>query len=190
MFGFRRKGEARAGPIADPPYVPGPRALQTGSFVELAARLKALDTPLRATAYAIGDRIIISQSVGVGPELEVGEPIVLTTDIDDEHLGRAICDQLLAFRRGPLPDMRDRKLTDWAAYRASGARSIKQFEAKGYRISLRTVGDSIRLEAAPITSLHEAIGVAAIAPPDHADGGARCRRVLKGAAALRDSGIV
>lgn len=190
MFGLGKGRGTRRRPPNDPLYAPRPRVLESASYVEIAARTKALESPLRATAYVIEDRIIVSQSIGHGLNVEVGDPAILSADVDDELLGRTLCDQLLAFRRGPIPELRDHMLSDWPAYRASGVRSAKQFEAKGYRVSLRTAGDSIELKAAPMTSLHAEIGVAATARPDHASLGAQFRRVLRGALALRAAEIV
>ena len=120
----------------------------------------------------------------------VDQQLVLSVAVDDTQLGRVLCDQLLAFRRGPIPDLRDRKSTDWAVYKASGVKSVKQFQAKGWRVSLETVGDCVRLEAAPMVSLHNDIAVSAVGRPDHAALGALFRRTLRGVASLRDAGIV
>lgn len=191
MFGWKKKAQAPGSrPSADPPYRPTPRALETASYVEIAMRIKALEASLRAVAYVFRDSILVTRTIGQGLNVEVEAPLVLPLDTPDDILGRTICDQLLAFRRGPLPDLSGSKASDWQVYRASGSPSAKQFRAGSWRVSIETIGDSLRLEASPGQSLHEQIAVSAITRPDHAAVGEAFRRAVRGAQALRDAGIV
>ncbi|RYF89257.1 MAG: hypothetical protein EON95_19100 [Caulobacteraceae bacterium] len=171
----------------DAPYQPVPRALETASYVELKARCEAVGQPLSASLYLYEGRLLISAIRGIA---ECGPIIGLSTDIDDETLGRTICDQLLAFRAQSPDDLRSRKLTDWEAYRASGAKSVKRFEERAWIVYIRAEHSLVRFEARPYRSPHEEVFAAGRASPDHADCGATLKRTLRAAEALRAAGVI
>lgn len=77
------------------------------------------------------------------------EPIaVLPYDCPMELFGQRIWESLLAFRRTPNVDLRSRKRTDWPAYRASGAKSVRAFENEYVRITVGAFPCVLRVEAA------------------------------------------
>jgi hypothetical protein len=164
------------------------RVIPEGSYVEVAARKKRLRCDLRARFYFSDEkrRFIISTVSGIA---ETGDPTVLPEDVSDDELGRVVCDHLLAFDP-KTPASPPGNKTDWPAYRASGARSVTSFESHSWQVLVETVGDSIRVNAAPLKTLHHEISVEGIARPDHASLGAAIRRALAGAVALRERNLI
>ncbi len=53
-----------------------------------------------------------------------------------EVLGQTVWESLLQFKRTPNLNPRATEKTDWSAYRASGAKSVRAFEEEYLRISL------------------------------------------------------
>lgn len=189
MSWFGKKPQAGASTVLnDVPYQPAPRVLPTASYVEVPARRTVIGSELRARLYLHEDRQLLISSVnGIA---ETGPVTVLATDVDDETLGRTICDHLLAFRPRSPDNMRDQKLTDWPAYKASGAKSVKRFEENAWMVFVDTVNSTVRFEASPYRSHHQAVFAAGRAGLDHADIGATLKRVLTAAEALRTAGVV
>jgi hypothetical protein len=162
--------------------------LPEGSYIEIADRKKRLKSDLHARLYWYEERhrIIISSVSGIA---ETDIPTVLPEDVSDDDLGRAVCDHLLAFEPN-TPDIRARKRADWPAFVASGAHSVSGFESHSWHVRVETVGVSIRVNASPLKSLHGEISVEGVAGPNHADLGAVIRRVIAGAVALREKGLL
>jgi hypothetical protein len=122
--------------------------------------------------------------------LETGDPSVLPIDVADADLGRAICDHLLRHEAREPGNLRDRKITDWAAYKASGERSGTAFKSKSWSISVETINQTLIVEATPMRSLHPELSVKAYAPPEHAPLGATVRKALRAAATLRSAELI
>eukprot|EP01030_Chromulinospumella_sphaerica_P018951 gene18951-18826_t len=153
MNWFTKKRQAGAATaFNDVPYQPAPRVLPNASHVEIPARRAVIGTELRARLYLHEDRqLLISAVRGIA---ETGPVTVLDPGVDDETLGRTVCDHLLAFRPRSPDNMRDQKLTDWAVYQASGARSVKRFEEKAWMVFIDTLNSSILFEARPRLTRH------------------------------------
>jgi hypothetical protein len=65
------------------------------------------------------------------------EPLaVLPYSCPPETLGQGVWESLLLFRKTPNVNIRSRKKTDWPAYRASGAKSVRAFEDEYVRVSV------------------------------------------------------
>ena len=98
---------------------------------------------------------------------------------------------LIRFVRDLPPSLRDQTSKDWQAYQASGARSVKQFNAGAWRVSISTLNMALRLEAQPVSAqvaflfAGSEIGLST----RHAGIGAAIRRVLKAAATLNENGL-
>jgi hypothetical protein len=86
--------------------------------------------------------------------------------------------------------MRDMKLTDWPAYRASGAKSVESFEANSWMIEVDTINTAIVVTVRPRLSLHSEISVQGTTIPRHEDLGAVIRMSLKAAMALRANAVI
>jgi len=164
------------------------RATPSASYVEIANRERRIGQPLEARGYWYDEHLIILTAVaGI---VEVGEAQVLPLDASDSDLGKFICDELLRYEAKSPSNLRDHKLNDWGAYRASGAKSASAFEARAVMLSFKSSGNTVTIEAAPRKSLHPEIHVTANAGPDHSDIGASARRALRAAAALRAAEII
>jgi hypothetical protein len=114
---------------------------------------------------------------------------VLPHDIADADLGRVICEHLLAHDAREPTNLRDRKRTEWSAFRASRDKSVTGFESKSVCVMIETINLIVNIEAAPFRSLHPEISVKGTAPPIHAALGATLRRALNAVAALRNADI-
>lgn len=164
------------------------RVIPEGSYVEVANRKKRLKCDLRARFYVYDEkhRIIVSSVSGIA---ETGTPTVLGSDASNDDLGRVVCDHLLAFEPKTPANLPPNR-TDWPAFIASGARSVSGFESHSWQVLVETVGDSIRINARPLKSLHHDISVEGVERPHHANLGAVIRRALAGALALREKGVI
>ena len=184
-------GKLKAAPAeqaVDKPYVPVPRALPHASHVEIAARRSTVGKELRARLYLYDDsQLLISSVSGIA---ETGLVTVLTSDVDDEVLGLAVCDHLLAFQRRSPENLRDDRLADWAVYRASGAKSGKRFEEKAWMVMIDTINSAIQFQVRPRITLHSEIFAGGQSGSDHANCGATLKRTLLAAKALRAAGLV
>jgi hypothetical protein len=91
-------------------------------------------------------KIIVAPTVASpgGLYVDCDPSAVLSWDVDVGTLGQHVWEALLAFRNAPAPV---RKLTDWPAYRASGARSVRDFRARSVQVSVEAVACLLRLEA-------------------------------------------
>jgi hypothetical protein len=122
--------------------------------------------------------------------LETGEPSVLSLDVTDAELGYTVCEHLLTHQARQPPNLRDRKSTDWAAYRASGARSVTGFESKSWQVTVETMNLALNIEAYPVRTLRASVSVKAVVQPLHEELGAAIRRTLSAAEVLRQAGQV
>jgi hypothetical protein len=84
----------------------------------------------------------------------------LPGDVMPEDLGQSVWQALLCFRSisGPL-DLSSRKKTDWPAYRASGAKSVRQFEDCFVRVSVEAFPCLLRIEAGVLAKVAERLFV-------------------------------
>lgn len=164
------------------------RATPDGSWVEIASRKKRLREELRARAY-LYEKVgfIICTVSGIA---ETGEPTIVPADVANAELGRTVCDHLLCFDPKSPNNMRGMKLTDWPAYQASGAKSVKSFESNSWMIHVATVNTAIDIEAAPRLSLHSEIRVRGVTTPSHEAIGATIRKTLAAAMVLRDNSVI
>ncbi|WP_445504509.1 hypothetical protein [Microvirga sp. G4-2] len=122
--------------------------------------------------------------------VETGEPSILPIDVSDADLGRTVCKHLLQHEAREPPNLRDHKLTDWAAYRASGATSASSFENRSWRVTVETTNLVLNVEAAPVRSLDAGISAKGVVSPLHEELGATIRRALSAAEAIRLAGLV
>ena len=145
---------------------------------------------LRAAVYLYDESTFIISSIA--GNTEYGEPVVLDAEVANEHLGFALCDALLAHKRDNPPDHRADKLTNWAAFAASGAKTVNSFENNVWFIYVQTINTAIRMEARPRISNNRDLVAAATTSTGstHVDIGQLLRKAIKGARALRKEGLV
>jgi hypothetical protein len=169
-------------------YVPSGRVFAKGSMVEISDRKAAVRSELQARLYLYDNRMLIVCSVsGIS---EIGEPSVLPLDVSDEDFGRCVCDHLLRFKPKSPENMRNHKLSDWSAYRASRAKSVRRFEEKSWMVRVVTINTAISIFTSPRNSLWREIHAHGYASPMHEKLGSTIRRTLRAAAVLRENGIV
>lgn len=170
------------------PYVPVPRAIPEGSWVELTKRKKEIGLELKTRLYLYRGKLILCPVAGT---VEVGDPTVVQADIERGDLGRLICDNLLQFRpQTPRLD-RSRKLTDWNAYQVSGAKSGRSFQENAWVAHVETMNTAILVNAGPYNTFHEELtvqGTAGFGP--HEAIGDVVKRALNAASILRDNGVI
>ena len=167
---------------------PRERVLPSASHVEIANCRKKLNRELKARLYVYDNtKFIICSVAGIA---EVGEPTVLQLDVSESDLGRSVCDHLLQFDPRSPGNLRERKMSDWAAYRVSGAKSMRRFEEKSMMVHFETINLVIRIDAAPRNSLWREISAHGVESPDHEKLGHTIRRTIKAARILRENGII
>lgn len=187
-FPKRRTPEPARDLKTDSAYEPRARVRPDASLHEISERRGVVGTELRARVYLYDERkLLISSVSGIA---EVGAVSVLPWEIDDEALGLAICDHLLAFRPNSPPDMPALKLADWAVLRASGARSGKAFEAKAWMVLVETCNAAISFDARPRATFHDsAVFAGGSSSQEHARCGRTLKQTLEAAMALRSAGF-
>jgi len=83
--------------------------------------------------------IVVTRHYNGGPggfQVEDESPTVIDNPSDPLALGTVILDALKATTARPARNYRDRKLTDWPAFRSSGARSVRRFEEEFIRLQI------------------------------------------------------
>ena len=166
------------------------RVLEYQSTREIADAMKRLKCGLRAAVYLYDEsRFIISSIAG---NTEYGEPVVLDAGVANDELGLAVCDTLLAYKRDNPRRHSAGKLEDWAAFRASGAKSGKAFENKSWYVYVRTINTAMRMEAQPrISNNQDLAAVASLSTGAmHVAIGQALRKAIAGAKALRKENLV
>lgn len=163
------------------------RALPDRSIAEIAEAKERLNSELRAAMYLYdNEKFIVCSITGI---TEYGEPIVLDVDTSDENLGKALCDKLLDFSPKCL-DGSNYTLSDWKAFKASGAKTARKFENKSVYIYVTTVNAAIIIEAAPRTSNEKNLKARCSTTGKHVQVGADIRKAIKASKALRDAGML
>ena len=169
---------------------PTGRVLEYQSTREIADAMKRLKCGLRAAVYLYDETSFIISAIAGNSEY--GEPVVLDVDVANDNLGLAVCDALLGHKRDNLPGHSAGKLTDWAAFIASGAKTVKAFENNSWFVYVQTINTAIRMEAGPRISNNRNLVAAASTSTGsmHVDIGLQLRKALDGARALRKEGLV
>jgi hypothetical protein len=153
------------------------------------AKSSSLTPPTRQVArmYEYDSRYYICSVRWIA---EIGEPTILPHNTDARYVGEAILRHLAEFDDAEF-DIRSRKKSDWPVFKASGARSIKEFEANAWHCQLSQKGTSFEVWAASLLSLKDDLSVycsANAALPDCV--GAAALNALSGAKALREQGAI
>lgn len=152
-----------------------------------------LGCELRVQIYAlIGDKFIIAPLDGTqGLYIEEREVTILPFDIADETLGCCICDNLL-WNITPTPaNLRDKKSSDWPAFKASGFKALSHFQQTAIHISVSTLNTILRIETRPVHSLDKIyIGVELSQAALHIEIAAQIHHSLKAVTALQDANLL
>lgn len=157
---------------------------------ELMDARKRKRCELRASVYFYSNaRFIVCCIADI---TEYGEPIVLDADVPDERLGLAVCDQLLNYETRNKRHHSKSTLDDWAAYKASGAKSGRSFEDNCTFVYVTTVNTAIVIEAAPRVTNAQELAARCSIPNGrtHDEIGAAVRKAIKASRVLRDAGML
>ncbi len=115
---------------------------------------------------------------------------VFDSDVTDHSLGLAVQKHLAEYDPSEC-DLRGRKLTDWTAFKASGARSIKSFEENLWCVNLAIMNSAILIAACPNKSRKQDVTVSVTASKSVSEQiGAAIREAIAGAKMLREQGFL
>lgn len=121
---------------------------------------------------------------------EVGAPTILPADVDEFLLGETVLRHLAEFDPSAF-DIKSDKASDWPAYLASAAKSIRSFESQLWHCDLRLAGWMFEVRARPQKTLKENLSARCVANKgDPAKVGLAVINALKGAKAMRDGGAI
>jgi hypothetical protein len=116
----------------------------------LSHRRQELGTELYVTVYLslLQNKTIVAplSQIDVGFYKEQETLKVIAFDSPVEELGLLIKESLLRFDKNPRGSMSP-KLTDWAAYKASKAKSVKAFQQQYLPVQIYTINANFRAEA-------------------------------------------
>lgn len=166
------------------------RVLPNQSTNELIDAKEHVGSELQAAVYLYNDeKFIICSIAGIS---EYGEPAILNAAASDESLGLSLCDRLLQFQRSAERDISKDTLNDWAAFKASGAKTAKAFEQKSIYVYVTTMNSAIRIEAGPrVTNDGSIKALCSISNGrDHSEIGAAIRKAIEATKALRNVGML
>jgi hypothetical protein len=136
-----------------------------------------------------GTRAIVAANHYNGPGEVLTEdehPVVITAPIESPRLGGAILAALRATEVRQEKNLRERKVTEWPSFRASGAESVREFERDFIRMSVSGVNSSnliYAIESSP--PWDDALSVS-VSVPSHAEPSEVTRQCLRVWRACRD----
>lgn len=116
---------------------------------------------------------------------------IFSKDVDDQTLGEAVIRHLMEYEPDDARDLRDTKRSDWKAFTASGAKSVKAFEEGLWHVDARISKGNLTIGAQPRLSLKDHLKVTAVARcTDPEKVGAAVKEVINGAKMLRATGLM
>lgn len=163
---------------------------------EVTALREFYGQELSAALYFHAGKRVIATAIAVldsGVREERGQLLVADEPVSDEALGRMLFDVLLHFDPQSRPPIDlTRKPTDWPAYRASGAKSIRQFERDSIYVGVGTQGISLTACARWALRHTDLSGFAGGTPlfAEHDEVGSQLRRLVKGARLLIEADLL
>lgn len=102
---------------------------------------------------------------------------ILEPPLDSVELGRRARVSLTSFDCKPQ-DLRNRKASDWAAYRVSRVKSIRAFENAAIRVTIETINTTLRIEAWPTHNGTIFVGGCVSPSAEHSEMGALIKHVV------------
>lgn len=167
-----------------------PRVAPERSTREITDAKKRLRSELRAAAYFYNDEKFIVCSIA--NITEYGEPIVLEANASEQQLGVALCDKLLQYQANDNRKQSKSKLEDWAAFKASGAKSGRAFEQNSIYVYVTTINTAINIDAAPRVSNEQDLQARCVVSNGrtHSEIGMALRKAIKAAMVLRNAGML
>jgi hypothetical protein len=115
----------------------------------------------------------------------------LDNSVGDAEIGDAVLKHLRDFR----PDVDanpGKKLTDWPAYKVSGAKSVKAFERELWQVQLHIMNSAVLVSAQPRLTLNDfRLSSSTMADRSQpAQVGSAVRQAIAAAKVLREQGVV
>lgn len=131
--------------------------------------------------------IVCSQSA----EWETEALTKLDILIGDADLGDAVLEHLYDFRPDVEADP-SKKLTDWPAYKVSGAKSVRAFERELWQVQLNVMNSAVLVNARPRLSLNDfCLSSSTMANRSQpAQVGRAVRQAIAAVKVLREQGVV
>lgn len=150
---------------------------------------------LKSTVYFYDGRLVLAAPLTGSPGnvcAELTDPIVESEPVEDQRLGFIALQSLLSYRSQPVPSLRDYKQRDWVTFKSSGAKSIRSFNSVTVAVTVETVYGSLRLEACRLLPEDSVFAVRAWSSISvvHSELGQLMRRLVVGANAIGDAGVV
>ena len=140
-----------------------------------------------ARLYDYAGAYFVCSVAGIGETDSISR---LDCDVDDADLGTAALRHLGEYRSDTVDHSRD-KASDWAAFRLSGAKSIKSFERELWHVDLAIMNSAVLVWAQPRLSLKDEMAAYASANRHNQQQvGAAIRDALRAAKVLRAQGII
>jgi hypothetical protein len=150
-------------------------------MLDIIERKAKLDSELYTTLYYVADTgamIFAPTNGGRGIYCELAQATLLEPPLDSVELGRRARAALIAFDTELPQDLRNRKTTDWPAYRISGKRSVRAFEHAATRVTIETINTTLRLEAWPTNNGEAFVGGFLSPAAEHSEMGALIKRLV------------
>lgn len=158
---------------------------------ELSDYRKKLGDELCTHVYYLpGKEFIVAPINGTGLHVEAREVTKIPDSAEHDLLGRVVCDNLLWNVRETPDNMRDRTISDWPAYVASGFKTAKKFQNETIFIGIHTIRLSLNVKARPFNECNyknRYVGSGTSLSADHDEIGRCIRDVLKGVALLQQA---
>ena len=142
----------------------------------------------KARLYEYSGRIFVCSVAGI---VETESLTEFQADVDLSTLGEAILKHLSEFVSEIPANLRGYKMTDWAAYDVSGARSVKAFERLLWHVDLAIMNSAVLVWAQPRLTIREELSAYASANRNFPEQvGSAVRRAIAAAKVLREQGLV
>jgi hypothetical protein len=149
--------------------------------LDITDRKAKLGSELYTTLYYVSDTgmmIFAPTNGGGGLYCEQDQATLLEPPLDSAELGRRARAALIAFDTQLPQDLRNRKTSDWAAYRISGKKSARAFEHAAIRVTIETMNTTLRLEAWPTHNGEAFVGGFLSPSAEHSEMGALIKRLV------------
>jgi len=169
------------------------RAYSDRSVGELTDYKQSIGHELRVHVYALMNaKFIIAPLNGSGGAyFQIREVTVLPFDIDDDTLGRCICDNLL-WHHTTIPTPFDGRKSEWPVFKASGLKAVKHFEQSAVWSSVATLNTVLEIETRPLHTLAINLyaGARMSAASLHIEIAAELRNTLKAVSILQGTDLM
>lgn len=143
---------------------------------------------LRAVLYLYHAKIFVTATTSI---MECGEVINLDfLNASDEEIGNAIYDKLLEYY-SISPDILNKtimKPSDWPVFKASKAKTLKEFRANAIRFEIKTINSALLIQCKYVESTNqgEHVGACISLGPEATELGRKIRKLAAMLSKLRE----